>query len=109
MRLLELLPEFILVAGIGGITVGILFQRWMSRRQQRRLAAEEAERILQGETRMEERTFLDPTTRAIIRKRVPVGSPMLPGQQITAADFNRLDERIKRIENAMNRGYIRME
>ena len=99
MRLLELLPEFILVAGIGGITVGILFQRWMSRRQQRRLAAEESERILQGETRMEVRTFVDPSNGLIYRKEVRVGSRMLPYQQITAEDFNQLDERIKALES----------
>ena len=99
MRLLELLPEFILVAGIGGITVGILFQRWMSRRQQRRLAAEESERILQGETRMEVRTFVDPSNGRIYRKEVRVGSRMLPYQKITAEDFNQLDERIKALES----------
>ena len=91
------------------VVVLALRHLWKNKRSQRRLAAEESERILAGEPRMETRTFLDPSTRAITQKQVPVGSPMLPGQQITCADFNRLDARIKKLENVMKRGYIRMQ
>jgi hypothetical protein len=82
-----------------GLTGGLLLAKWKERRRDRRLAAEEAERILLAGTRMETRTFLDTSSRVIVAKQVPVGSPFLPGQQITAADFNRLDERIKALEN----------
>ena len=89
----------------------VLFTFWDNRRRYRRLAAEESERILAGEPRMEmeTRTFLDPSTRLLTQKQVPVGSPMLPGQQITCADFNRLAARIKKLENAMKPVYIRMQ
>ena len=64
---------------IGIPLVAVLLDLWLSRRGKRRHAAEESERILAGGTHMEERLLLDPSTKAIIRKQVPVGSPMLTG------------------------------
>ena len=89
---------------LGGFILGVLFTRLVWRMLElrpmtRRRAAEESERILQGETRMEVRTFVDPSNGLIYRKEVRVGSRMLPYQQITAEDFNQLDERIKALES----------
>jgi hypothetical protein len=79
------------------------FDRWANRRQQRRLDAEEAERILHGEQLMENRLIRDPRTGGISEVSVPVGGPLLEGQHIRASDFNRLYERIKAIEDKLRR------
>ena len=92
-----------LVCIILGCVIGIPIQRWLERRRARRQKAEEVERILLREstfdTQMESRLFLDRSTRAVVSRSVPVNSPVLPGQQITAADFARLEARIKALES----------
>jgi Na+/glutamate symporter len=86
-----------------GCVIGIPIQRWIERRRARRLEAEEVERILLREstfdTQMEMRLFLDRSTQSVVSMSVPVNSPVLPGQQITAADFNRLEARIAALES----------
>ena len=79
------------------------FDRWAERRRQRRADAEEAERILQVEQLMENRLILDPKTGGLYEVSVPVGGPILAGQHIRTADFNRLQERIKAIEERLRR------
>jgi len=95
-----------------GILLGLIIDHWIvypflerlkEMRRQRHLAAEEVERILASETKMEERTFLDPITLALMTKKVPVGSAVLTNQQIKASDFNRLDDRIKVLEAIIRR------
>lgn len=79
------------------------FDRWKERRRQRQLDAEEAERILQNPPRiMEERRFYDPAG-GIVTRMVPVDSPVLPGQQVTAHTFNILYERVKALEDKLRR------
>lgn len=79
------------------------FDRWKERRRQRKLDAEEAERILQDEKLMENRLVYDPKTGGCIEVSVPVGGPVLEGQKIRAEDFNRLYERISALEAKLRR------
>jgi hypothetical protein len=90
------------LAWLGGFATHPL-SRWHERRRLRRWDAEEAERILQGEQLMENRVVLDPQTQRVIEVSVPVGSPVLPRQQIRASDFNQLSQRIKAIEDKLRR------
>lgn len=92
-----------LVGGLTGSVILNILGNVAQRRKLRRMDAEEAERILVGPARMEERTILDPSSKTIIMKQVPVGSPMLPYQQLRSADFNRLEERIKALEEKLRR------